>query len=117
MKPKLLTDVTEAVESAKLGYRLSIGDGTNKNDITTVQRNVLKQMEFGRWYEKGTFSWETLNALVSKQMIVEARTVKYDGLNTEELLLKAIFDSNDDPITAYRLATPEDFKKLYKLEV
>jgi hypothetical protein len=111
MKPRELKDVTGQVEKRVGFYNLYRGTGENLNDITLPQRRVLAQMEFGKWYERGTFSWETLNALVSKRMIIEGRSTKYDGLNNEEMLLKAIFTpDNKDPLFIYRLATQEDFK-------
>jgi len=111
MKPRELKDVTEQVEKRVGFYNLYRGNGENRNDITLPQRRVLAQMEFGKWYERGTFSLETLNALVSKRMIIEGRSTKYDGLKPEEMLLKAIFTpDNKDPFCIYRLATPEDFK-------
>lgn len=111
MKPRELVDVTEQVEKRAGFYNLYRGTGENRNDITMPQRRVLSQMEFGKWYERGTFSWETLNALLSKGMIIEGRSTKYDGLKTEDMLLKAIFTpDNKDPLTIYRLATQEDFK-------
>ena len=111
MIPRQLKDVTEQVEKRMGFYNLYRGTGKNFNDITLPQRRVLSQMAFSKWYERGTFSWETLNALVSKRMIIEGRSTKYDGLNAEEMLLKAIFTpDNKDPLTIYRLATPEDFK-------
>lgn len=110
MKPRELKDVTESVKHRVGSYNLYRGNGKNLNDITLPQRRVLAQMEFGKWYERGTFSWETLSALVSKRMIIEGRSTKYEGLTSSEMLLKAIFTpDNKDPLHIYRLATPEDF--------
>jgi hypothetical protein len=111
MKPRQLEDVTEQVENRVSFYNLYRGTGENRNDITLPQRRALAQMEFGKWYERGSFSWETLNALVSKRMVIEGRSTKYEGLDAAEMLLTAIFTpDNNDPHIIYRLATQEDFK-------